>query len=122
MAADELRAAATSKRDQMLAEATSQRDQLLAAATAKRDEMLTEARERSTGMVAEAQQKKAAVLEELEKQKSLLDKKIAELHGFERSYRTNLKSYIQAQLSDLEKSSGQMASAGSGHSDGDRQH
>ena len=65
--------------------------------------MLTESRERATGMVAEAQQKKAGVLEDLGKRKSLLDRTIEELRGFEKNYRSNLKSYIEGQLHDLDK-------------------
>ena len=70
-------------------------------ATAKRDDMLTEARERSTGMVAEAQQKKASILEELGRERGLLERKIEELSGFERDYRSRLHTYIQGQLAEL---------------------
>ena len=63
--------------------------------------MLTEARERSTGMVAEAQQKKAAVLEELEGQRTSMERKIDELRGFERTYRSQLRSYFEDKLSEL---------------------
>ncbi|MDN5796070.1 MAG: DivIVA domain-containing protein [Intrasporangium sp.] len=101
---DTMLAEATNQRDTMLAEATAKRDTMLTEATSKRDEILTEARERSSGMVAQAQQQKAATLEELDKQKSLLGKKIDELRGFERDYRSNLKAYITGQLKDLEHS------------------
>ena len=74
---------------------------MLSTATAQRDEMLTEARERSTGMVAEAQQKKASILEELGRERGLLERKIEELRGFERDYRSRLHTYIQGQLADL---------------------
>ena len=70
---------------------------------AQRDEMLTEARERSTGMVAEAQQKKAAILEELGRERRLLERKIEELRGFERDYRSRLHAYIQGQLAELKE-------------------
>ena len=65
--------------------------------------MLTEARERSTGMVAEAQQKKASILEELGRERGLLERKIEELRGFERDYRSRLHTYIQGQLAELKK-------------------
>ena len=74
---------------------------MLSTATAKRDDMLTEARERSTGMVAEAQQKKASILEELGRERGLLERKIEELSGFERDYRSRLHTYIQGQLAEL---------------------
>ena len=63
--------------------------------------MLTEARERSTGMVAEAQQKKASILEDLGRERGLLERKIEELRGFERDYRSRLHTYIQGQLAEL---------------------
>jgi hypothetical protein len=63
-------------------------------------------------MVAEAQQRKAQLLEELDKQKSLLDRKISELRGFEKNYRSNLKSYIEGQLHDLDGSMQEPAHAG----------
>ena len=74
---------------------------MLSGATAQRDEMITEARERSTGMVAEAQQKKAAILEDLGRERGLLERKIEELRGFERDYRSRLHTYIQGQLAEL---------------------
>ncbi|MDN5791309.1 MAG: DivIVA domain-containing protein [Micrococcales bacterium] len=101
-AAEEMSAASVARRDQMIAEATSKRDQMIAEATSKRDQMLTEAKERSTGMVAEAEQQKASVLEGLGKQKSLIERQIQELRGFERDYRSNLKSYLQSQLATLD--------------------
>ena len=85
----------------MLSTATTQRDEMLSTATTQRDDMLTEARERSTGMVAEAQQKKASILEELGRERGLLERKIEELRGFERDYRSRLHSYIQGQLAEL---------------------
>ncbi len=57
-------------------------------------------------MVAEAQQKKASILEELGRQRSLLERKIEELRGFERDYRSRLHDYIQAQLADLKNVAG----------------
>ena len=74
---------------------------MLSTATTQREEMLTEARERSTGMVAEAQQKKASILEELGRERGLLERKIEELRGFERDYRSRLHTYIQGQLAEL---------------------
>jgi len=56
-------------------------------------------------MVAEAQQKKAGILEELGRERGLLERKIEELSGFERDYRSRLHTYIEAQLADL-KSTG----------------
>jgi hypothetical protein len=64
-------------------------------------------------MVAEAQQKKAAILEELGRERGLLERKIEELRGFERDYRSRLHTYIQGQLAELKRT----ASDGSGDLD-----
>ena len=42
------------------------------------------------------------MLAELEQEKSLLEKKIDQLRGFERTYRSQLKSYLQGQLDELD--------------------
>jgi len=72
-------------------------------------------------MVAEAQQKKAAVLGELEQEKTLLEQKIDQLRGFERTYRSQLKSYLQGQLNELDQTGVEPAetSASSDHGDAD---
>jgi len=43
------------------------------------------------------------VLAELEQEKGMLERKIEELRGFERTYRSQLKSYLQSQLEDLDQ-------------------
>ena len=48
-------------------------------------------------------QKKQAILEELTRERDLLQKKIEELRSFERDYRARLKSYLEGQLRDLDK-------------------
>jgi DivIVA domain-containing protein len=99
---DELMGTAQTHHDELMGTAQTEHDRLLAEATERHEQLITEGRERSTGMVAEAQQKKAAVLAELEQEKSLLEKKIDQLRGFERTYRSQLKSYLQGQLDELD--------------------
>ena len=99
---DELVTTAQSRHDELVTTAQSRHDALLAEATALHEQMIAEARERSTGMVADAQLKKAKVLEELAHEKGRLERTIEELRTFERNYRTQLKSYLQEQLSQLD--------------------
>ncbi len=99
---DELLSTAQSQHDELVGTAQERHDSLIAEATSRHEELITEGRERSTGMVAEAQQRKAAVLAELEHEKGMLEKKIEELRGFERTYRSQLKSYLQSQLEELD--------------------
>ena len=99
---DELLSTAQARHDELISTAQQQHDHLMSEATSKHEQLITEGRERSTGMVAEAQQRKAAVLGELEGEKSRLQKQIDELRGFERNYRSQLKSYLQGQLEELD--------------------
>ena len=73
-------------------------------------------------MVHEAQQKKAQILEELSRERNLLERKIDELRTFERDYRARLKSYIEAQLADLEHTGVEPAEAGDDESQGEDEH
>ncbi len=99
---DELVTTAQSRHDELVTTAQSRHDELLAEATALHEQMIAEARERSTGMVADAQLKKAKVLEELAHEKGRLERTIEELRSFERNYRTQLRSYLQEQLAQLD--------------------
>src|SRR6478736_3695487 len=114
----ELLAAAQARHDDLIntgqsrhAEATQQAEQIAAAAAAQREQMISEATSQRDQMIAEATSKRD---EELDKQKGLLDRKIAELRGFEKNYRSNLKSYIEGQLHDLDSSAQEPAHAGAG--------
>ena len=53
-------------------------------------------------MVHEAQQRKQQILEELAAERTRLEQKIDELRTFERDYRSQLRSYIEGQLRDLD--------------------
>lgn len=68
----------------------------------KRDALIAEGQATAARLVANAEQKQQEQLAALEEQRSTLQKKIDELRGFERDYRTKLKSYIEGQLRDLE--------------------
>ncbi|VXC12601.1 Cell wall synthesis protein Wag31 [Microbacterium sp. 8M] len=81
--------------DEHVAEGKSQRDQLIADAKAQASKIL-----------ADAEQKSREETARLERERNVLESKIAELHDFERSYRTQLRSYIEGQLRDLDEKGG----------------
>ncbi len=68
----------------------------------ERDRLITEAQENASRMVREAEEKQQQTLGSLEQERSLLERKIDELRGFERDYRSRLKSYLENQLRDLD--------------------
>jgi cell division septum initiation protein DivIVA len=78
-------------------------DVLVVNATAERERMIMEARERSIGMVVEAQQQRAEVLQGLGSERSVLQKEIEERRASERDHHARQKSYLQAQLTELEQ-------------------
>ncbi|WP_434061472.1 DivIVA domain-containing protein [Paramicrobacterium humi] len=70
----------------------------------KRDQLIAEGHATAARVVAEAEAKQREELAKLETAKSGLEKKIDELRQFESEYRQNLRSYIEGQLNELDKS------------------
>ena len=68
----------------------------------ERDRLIGEAQENATRMVREAEEKQQQTLGSLEQERALLERKIDELRGFERDYRSRLKSYLENQLRELD--------------------
>ena len=68
----------------------------------ERDRLVNEAQEKATRLIHDAEEKQAQTLGSLEQERSLLERKIDELRGFERDYRSRLKSYLENQLRDLD--------------------
>ncbi|MGH3782040.1 MAG: DivIVA-like cell division protein Wag31 [Pseudonocardiaceae bacterium] len=122
--ADRLTSEAKAEADGMLGEARTKAEQLLSDARVKADGLVNEARTRAETMLNDARtraeaverqsREKAASLERdaghrhseiisaLSQEKSTLEKKIDELRAVEREYRTRLKTYLVAQLRDLD--------------------
>jgi len=88
--------------DEHIAEGKSQRDQLIADAKAQASKIL-----------ADAEQKQREETARLERERNVLESKISELHTFERDYRTQLRSYIEGQLRDLDEKGGPTGDASS---------
>lgn len=76
----------------------------------QRDKIIAEAQIEASSLVNDAQEKSRKTLGALEQQRSVLERKVEQLRGFERDYRSRLKAYIEGQLRDLE-SRGSVANA-----------
>ncbi|GAA1352446.1 DivIVA domain-containing protein [Arthrobacter koreensis] len=93
----------------ILAMAQKMHDDYVSAGVEQRDKIIAEAQIEASGLVTEAQEKSRKILSSLEQQKALLERKVEQLRGFERDYRSRLKAYIEGQLRDLD-SRGSVAS------------
>lgn len=93
----------------VLAMAQRLHDEYVNAGVEQRDQIIANAQEEATSMVDEAQETSRKTLGDLEEQKALLERKVEQLRGFERDYRSRLKAYIEGQLRDLD-SHGSVAS------------
>jgi DivIVA domain-containing protein len=99
--------------DRFIADAQTQAEQLTGDARRQCDEMVTDARGQSEAMVQEAQSRAQGITEAaerrrqelmggLEDQHTDLEREIEDLRGFEREYRTQLRSYFESRLRELD--------------------
>ncbi|MCU1548137.1 MAG: cell division protein [Arthrobacter sp.] len=86
----------------LLAMAQQMHDKHVADGEQRRDKIIAEAQIEASSLVNEAQEKSRKILGALEQQRSVLERKVEQLRGFERDYRSRLKSYIEGQLRDLD--------------------
>ena len=93
----------------ILAMAQKMHDDYVGAGVEQRDKIIAEAQLEANGLVDEAEGKSRKILTDLEQQKAVLERKVEQLRGFERDYRSRLKAYIEGQLRDLD-ASGSVAS------------
>ena len=77
-------------------------DEHVAEGRAKRDQLIAEAQTQAAGIVAEAESRVRDQQEQLNKERITLEARITELRQFERDYRSQLRSYIEGKLRDLE--------------------
>lgn len=77
-------------------------DEHVAEGKAQRDQLISEAQAQAASIVAEAEQKGREERARLEKERVTLEGRITELRNFERDYRSQLRSYIEGQLRDLD--------------------
>jgi len=86
----------------LLAMAQQMHDKHVADGAQQRDKIIAEAQIEASGLVNDAQEKSRKILGALEQQRSVLERKVEQLRGFERDYRSRLKAYIEGQLRDLD--------------------
>jgi DivIVA domain-containing protein len=72
---------------------------------AKRDEIIAEGQATAARLVADAESEQREAIERIQSEKTQLEKRVEELRVFEREYRTQLRTYIQGQLRELEGTS-----------------
>lgn len=77
-------------------------DEHVAEGRAQRDQLVSDAQAQAASIVAEAEQKGREERARLEKERTTLEGRITELRNFERDYRSQLRSYIEGQLRDLD--------------------
>ncbi|HEY4577323.1 MAG TPA: DivIVA domain-containing protein [Yaniella sp.] len=86
----------------VLAMAQRLHDEYVAEGEKKRDEIISAAEREANRLVTEAQETSRKTLEDFEKRKTVLEREVEELRGFERDYRSRLRSFIENQLKDLD--------------------
>lgn len=91
----------TALRTLMLAQRTA--EDAIAKAHADADEILENARAKATALEQELRSVHTSRLAALEKERSGLVEEIAALRGFEREFRSRLRTYLQSTISDLDK-------------------
>lgn len=77
-------------------------DEHVAEGKAQRDQLVSEAQAQAASIVAEAEKQGREERARLEKERTTLEGRITELRNFERDYRSQLRSYIEGQLRDLD--------------------
>ncbi|MCR2811443.1 DivIVA domain-containing protein [Microbacterium sp. zg.Y1090] len=77
-------------------------DEHVAEGVAQRDKLISEAQAHAASIVAEAEARGRDEMARLEKERSVLEARISELRQFERDYRSQLRTYIEGKLRDLD--------------------
>ncbi|MGX1161515.1 DivIVA domain-containing protein [Pseudarthrobacter sp. SLBN-100] len=79
----------------LLAMAQQMHDRHVADGQAQKDKIIAEAQIEASSLVNDAQEKSRKILGALEQQRSVLERKVEQLRGFERDYRSRLKAYTR---------------------------
>lgn len=77
-------------------------DEHVADGKAQRDQLISEAQAHAASIVAEAEARGREELGRLDRERTSLEARITELRSFERDYRSQLRSYIEGKLRDLD--------------------
>ncbi|WP_129312302.1 DivIVA domain-containing protein [Streptomyces sp. L2] len=90
--------------DQAIAEARSEANRIVGEARGRAEGLERDARARADALERDAREKHRAAIGSLESARATLERKVEDLRGFEREYRSRLKSYLESQLRHLETS------------------
>ncbi|WES65649.1 DivIVA domain-containing protein [Microbacter sp. GSS18] len=77
-------------------------DEHVAEGRAKHDQLISEAQTQAAAIISDAETRHREEVAKLERERSGLESRITELRNFERDYRSQLRSYIEGKLRDLE--------------------
>ncbi|MFG6493550.1 DivIVA domain-containing protein [Microbacterium sp. P03] len=77
-------------------------DEHVAEGKAQRDQLISDAQTQAAAIVSEAEEKGRMEMERLDRERATLEGRITELRNFERDYRTQLRSWMEGKLRDLE--------------------
>jgi DivIVA domain-containing protein len=80
-------------------------DEHVAEGLAQRDKLVADAQAQAASIIAEAEAKGRDEIARLDKERYTLETRLTELRTFERDYRTQLRSFIEGKLRDLETTS-----------------
>lgn len=86
----------------VLAMAQKLHDDYVAQGQKERDRLINEGKAQATELVSEARRTKEETLSSLEQERAELEARVTELQAFESEYRSNIKSFIQGQLREIE--------------------
>jgi DivIVA domain-containing protein len=95
-----------------------ERDRLVTGARTEADRLVTEAEDTRRTTLEQLEEQRTTELGALERERSLLERKIDELRGFERDYRSRLRAYLEGQLRDLDGTAAVVPGGGSGGTGG----
>lgn len=77
-------------------------DEYVAEGQAKKDELISEAEARAAELIEAAEKRQREELDRLNTQRGTLETKIKDLEEFESGYRSQLRSYFEGQLAQLD--------------------
>lgn len=77
-------------------------DEHVAEGRAQRDQLISDAKAQAASIISDAETRGREEVAKLERERTQLEGRITELRNFERDYRSQLRSYIEGQLRDLD--------------------
>jgi DivIVA domain-containing protein len=88
-------------------------DEHVAEGVAQRDKLISEAQTQAASIIADAEARSRDELARLEQERASLENKLTELRQFERDYRSQLRSYFEKKLNELDTNTTSSSPVGS---------